>query len=190
MKSIKERLAEKDAKRKKEEAKLSGRVMCFTVRIPLDGGPPIEKQSDLFFHQKKAKQLVSLIRSKAAYQYWEAVKQEIERIEMENKSDSLEEWNPRECHTPTPAQSPTRPADNATSRTPRPDENNETDIDALLRSLQIEDGLISATADERDENRRRIRETSRDYLNNNRFARQTAVVSPSRPPEPSQENGH
>jgi hypothetical protein len=81
MKSLKERLAEKAERQAKEDAKLSGPVKCFVVRIPWCGAPDVRKDSDLKFLQQRASEVVAKIRHNAAYQFYEAMKNAIGTLE-------------------------------------------------------------------------------------------------------------
>ena len=83
MKSIKERLAIKEELKRKKDAKLSGRRICFNVSVPLSNFPPLYKDSDFIYTNKKAIAAVNKIKEKTSNYFFTCMVEEFNRIEEE-----------------------------------------------------------------------------------------------------------
>ena len=82
-----ERLRLKAEREAKLEMKLSGKVKCFTVRIPFNGYPRRITKGDLAFHKRKAKELIDLCCHRAGYQFYEDIKDYIKELEEKSIKD-------------------------------------------------------------------------------------------------------
>ena len=81
MKSLAQRLKEKEAKEAKARLKRSDRVKSFSVKMPWCGCPSIVTEGDSLYIKKRAKRVVDLIQSRASWQFFQEMKNCI--IEME-----------------------------------------------------------------------------------------------------------
>ena len=90
MKSLAERLKKKEEEREKERLKRSGRIKSFTVKIPRYGCPYIQTDGDMIYIKKRAEVLLSKLRSRAAWQFCDILK------ELLTKGDKKEEPKPSE----------------------------------------------------------------------------------------------
>jgi hypothetical protein len=89
MKSLAQRLKEKEAKEAKARLKRSDRVKSFSVKMPWCGCPSIVTEGDSLYIKKRAKRVVDLIQSRASWQFFQAMKDYI--VEMEATQKKLEE---------------------------------------------------------------------------------------------------
>ena len=80
MKSLAERLKEREARLAREKLRRSGPVKCFTVRVPYCGYPHVNTDGDLIYIKKRAKILIDKIRSTSSWQFYDALKEVIEEM--------------------------------------------------------------------------------------------------------------
>ena len=81
MKSLAERLKEKEAARLKEAMKRSGPVKCFSVRIPYYGHPHINTEGDKLFVQQRAREIIKQIRHQTSSIFYEEMKRYIHELD-------------------------------------------------------------------------------------------------------------
>ena len=141
MKSLAERLKEKEARLAKEKLKRSGPVKCFSVRIPHYGHPHINTEGDLIYIKQRAKAVIDKIRSSAVWQFYEALKEVIEEAtkhEKENAKVFESRWGtftitPPE--TPSPATTDNGVVAPVAPATPPPANNETNNEHSLVTSI-------------------------------------------------------
>jgi hypothetical protein len=85
MKSLAQRLKEKEAKEAKAKLKRSSVVKSFNVKIPWCGCPSVVTEGDTIYIKKRAKKLVDLIQSRAAWQFLKEMKDYLDEMEALQK---------------------------------------------------------------------------------------------------------
>jgi hypothetical protein len=150
MKSLAERLKEKEAARLKEAMKRSGPVKCFSVRIPYYGHPHINTEGDKLFVQQRAREIIKQIRHQTSSIFYEEMKRYIHELDnppvRATTSSALVSpaVNPTNPSPTTPAVAPlTSPGVSVreidtTSSTPPPDSPSDLSAfeDAIARYLE------------------------------------------------------
>ena len=113
MKSLAQRLKEKEAKEAKARLKRSDRVKSFSVKMPWCGCPSIVTEGDSLYIKKRAKRVVDLIQSRASWQFFQAMKDYIVEMEATQKK-AYTNYSPLtggvDPSPVTPATSPATPA--------------------------------------------------------------------------------
>ena len=87
MKSLAERLKEKEAREAKERLKRSGRVRTFPVRIPICGCPLYITEGDKIYMKKRAQIVMKSIRARSSWQFYQELKAVIEEMEKKRKEE-------------------------------------------------------------------------------------------------------
>ena len=108
MKSLKERLAEKKLREEKESMKLSGKVKCFTVRLPYSGFPYFSSNGDIALAQRKVDGLLNKIWRNCDGIIYEKLKEAIaaeEKRREERDAQRSARWN-----RPAPVPAPIAPS--------------------------------------------------------------------------------
>jgi hypothetical protein len=89
MKSLAQRLkekAERDAKEAiKAKLKRSDLIKSFSIKIPWCGCPFIVIEGDMIYIKKRAKKVIDLIQSRAAWQFFDEMKKYIDEVEKSQK---------------------------------------------------------------------------------------------------------
>jgi hypothetical protein len=90
MKSLAERLKEKEAREAKERLKRSGRVKTFSVKIPLCGCPSLITEGDTIYINQRARKVMKDIRSRSSWQFYQALKDAIAEIDKKREDEEKE----------------------------------------------------------------------------------------------------